>query len=840
VGTLCPACGAAGDVGAEGSCPWCGIDWRGPEAKELRRLAAQVDALDRELWEVGERRNRLAVELGNRRWVATRGARQPDRQRPPSLWGRPADVGAPRSAEWTVDRVRSVLLWVGATLLTASALTFTTVAWAHLGDGGRALLLAAVTVLCVGSALGLRRRLPATAEAFTALSIALVAIDWQALRRAGVTEDMSVTASWAIGSLIVSIAAFALGTAVGKRTTRVAIALLVPLSVELAIATFSGAVWGFALGFALVAGAAALARGQLRGYVHHRPVGMALMVHVITTWSIAAILAAIATAQAHSLAMALVPGAIVLSLTLAPLALLRSDSAPRDFTALATLVCALVASALVVVASTTFGPQGMLAWAAIVGSAAIVIAPSLPRRWMSPAWTAGGGFGVAGLAYGTTAALTAVLGPLGWLSHAWQGSLTTPARAVFAGPHPTTTWSFGWPSVFALIAIAFAITAIAVPTRRRQALVPVSRAFGSVATLATLAACTAPVVSGASVRVACVSTTVVLFALLLGGVALDRSRPRLGVAVLPVAILPALATTGWAALTPTTSIVVLGLACIVGVCATAVAASQEARSALGAFCGACAITLAGAATAAGSDPAAAGFAVALAAGVVVLLGVHGRLRMPEGVALEVVGATGVVVGVAITAQSAAWFAGGLTALTPMLLVASVRRERRVLYSVAAGAAAVGATWAWLAAAHVSVVEAYTAPAAAFALGVGLLEWRRGPARSWLALGPAIVLGLGPTLLLGIGRDDTARTIIAAVLAFAIVGLGAWKQLQAPLVLGSLALLTLAVDTFGPALARLPRWLPLAIIGLLLMWIGATFETRRNRAKSATESLMQFG
>jgi hypothetical protein len=164
----------------------------------------------------------------------------------------------------------------------------------------------------------------------------------------------------------------------------------------------------------------------------------------------------------------------------------------------------------------------------------------------------------------------------------------------------------------------------------------------------------------------------------------------------------------------------------------------------------------------------------------------------------------------------------------------------VLYSVAAGAAAVGATWAWLAAAHVSVVEAYTAPAAALALGVGLLEWRRGPARSWLALGPAIVLGLGPILVLGIARDDTARTIIAAVLAFAIVGLGARKQLQAPLVLGSLALLMLAANTFGPALARLPRWLPLAVIGLLLMWIGATFETRRNRAKSATESLMHFG
>ena len=78
------------------------------------------------------------------------------------------------------------------------------------------------------------------------------------------------------------------------------------------------------------------------------------------------------------------------------------------------------------------------------------------------------------------------------------------------------------------------------------------------------------------------------------------------------------------------------------------------------------------------------------------------------------------------------------------------------------------------------------------------------------------------------------------MAFAIVALGAWKRLQAPLVLGSLALVMLAIDTFGPALARLPRWLPLAVIGVLLMWIGATFETRRNRARHATHTLAQFG
>ncbi len=842
MGILCPACGAAGNDGADASCPWCGLDPRGPEAEELRRLTGQLGELDRELWEIGERRRQLAAQLGNRKWVATGGALPPHPSGPAQgPWPHPYPTQSPRSPEWSVDRVRSVLLWVGAALLTASALTFTTVAWAHLGDGGRALLLAGVTALCVGGALGLRRRLPATAEAFTALSIALALIDWQALRRAGMTAGMSATASWALGSLVVSTFAFALGNAVGKRTSRVAIAMLVPLALELAVATVAGAVWSFALGFSLISGAVALAWRRLRERSEDGPARVALMAHTIATWSIAAILAMIATVQAHTFVQSLVPAAVVLTLALAPIALLRRDTAPGVFDALATLVCALVSGALVVVASTTLGPQGMLAWATAVASAAIVIAPSLPRRWTNPACSAGILFGVAGFAYGTIAALTAIFGPLAWLNDAWHGSLATPARAVFAGLHTSAAWSFGGPSVVALVSSAVAIAAVAVPTRRRLALVSATRALGTIATIAALAACLVPVVAGASVGVACATATGVLSALLVGGAALDRSRPRLAVAVLPVAILPAIAATGWAALTSTASIVVLAVGCVVGVFATAVAASHPTRTALGAFSGATAITLAGVATAAsGTSPATAGFAIALAAGGILLAGVHGPWRASEGAALEAVGAAGFVVGASIAAQRTSWLAGTLTVIVPMLLIAALRRDRTVVYSVAAGAAAVGTTWAWLAAAHVTIVEAYTAPAAAITLAVGLLVWRRGPARSWLALGPAIVLGVGPTLLFGIAHDDTARTLIAAVMAFAIVALGAWKQLQAPLVLGSVALVTLAVDTFGPEVARLPRWLPPAVTGLLLMWIGATFETRRDRAKRATQTLLHFG
>ena len=81
---------------------------------------------------------------------------------------------------------------------------------------------------------------------------------------------------------------------------------------------------------------------------------------------------------------------------------------------------------------------------------------------------------------------------------------------------------------------------------------------------------------------------------------------------------------------------------------------------------------------------------------------------------------------------------------------------------------------------------------------------------------------------------------SAVIAFVVVLFGAWKRLQAPLAIGATALLVLAIDTFGPAAARLPEWVPLAAIGVLLMWIGATFERRREDARRATDQLLRFG
>jgi hypothetical protein len=265
------------------------------------------------------------------------------------------------------------------------------------------------------------------------------------------------------------------------------------------------------------------------------------------------------------------------------------------------------------------------------------------------------------------------------------------------------------------------------------------------------------------------------------------------------------------------------------------------RSAHAALAGAAAIALAAiVALAADASPPAAAFCAALAAGLVLVIGSQARRDTDDGVTLEVVGLFGLAAGAARAGEAPVWVAATLTAAVPFLLAAGVRRHRTIFYGVGAALVALGATWAWLAAANVTVVEAYTLPAAAVALGLGAFARREGPAHSWLTLGPGIILALGPTLALALARNDDTRAIAVGIAALAILLAGARQRLQAPIVLGGFALLTLAVDKLGPTAVRLPRWLLLAFAGSVLLWVGTTFERRRDDALRAARHFEQLG
>jgi hypothetical protein len=225
----------------------------------------------------------------------------------------------------------------------------------------------------------------------------------------------------------------------------------------------------------------------------------------------------------------------------------------------------------------------------------------------------------------------------------------------------------------------------------------------------------------------------------------------------------------------------------------------------------------------GGDAGQAGFAVTLAAGAVLLAGSRWRHGSAEGPVAEALGLAGLGVGVALAAGRERWLAAALTVAVPPLLLASAQPTRRG-YLWGGTAMALAATWAWLWAADVTLLEAYTLPAAAVALLAGLARRRPHPG-SWPAYGPGLALALLPSLALAVDESGLTRPLLLSGAALLVLLVGARARLQAPLVGGAVTLLALAADAAVPVAARLPRWATIGATGLLLLWLGATAERR---------------
>jgi hypothetical protein len=204
---------------------------------------------------------------------------------------------------------------------------------------------------------------------------------------------------------------------------------------------------------------------------------------------------------------------------------------------------------------------------------------------------------------------------------------------------------------------------------------------------------------------------------------------------------------------------------------------------------------------------------------------------------------GLAIGSSIAADSAspAWLAGSLTIAALALAIAAILPRAWPAYPYVAAATAGGAVSAWLATADVRTPEAYTATWAAVAIGSGwLLRAQRMSTSSWLAYGPGILVALAPTTWIAIANDELVRTLIALAGGLVSVMTGAARRLQAPLLLGAAVLAVIGIDAIAPAAADLPRWVPLALIGLLLVWIGATAERRLAQARQLRDLIGEFG
>jgi hypothetical protein len=78
----------------------------------------------------------------------------------------------------------------------------------------------------------------------------------------------------------------------------------------------------------------------------------------------------------------------------------------------------------------------------------------------------------------------------------------------------------------------------------------------------------------------------------------------------------------------------------------------------------------------------------------------------------------------------------------------------------------------------------------------------------------------------VGDGQPVRRLLLGLGALAVLLLGANARLQAPVVAGGAVLAAVALHELVLVWDLLPRWIPLAVAGLLLVLLAMTLERRR--------------
>ncbi|MBD9731213.1 hypothetical protein IGX29_05150 [Streptomyces sp. H28] len=845
-----------------------------PPREELR-------ILDAELWQLDARRAQLLA----RRAQLIRLLQSALPPAPPA-----APPTAPRRPETTAPRVQNVLLVLGGILLTVAAIAFTLVSWGDMGIVGRSLVLATVTVAALAApVLLLKRGLRSTAETVAGLGLALTVLDAYALHEAALTT-VDGTAYAAVAAAVLAGMWWAYGREVGP--------LRLPLVAALAAAQFPlllGAVAAdagpHATTAALLLTAAFDTAVALRTSTKHLRVAAAVGGYGAGGWGVPA--ACVLSWEAVG------PGAVARSAALlalaAAVALYAAWRAPQRglATGLAATGGLLLVAALggVLRASLPGGwtVPGYLACGIVLLAALRAPLPGPVRRGALGASAA-----VQGLAVMWTLplVLVALLGPVGWTGQVWAGAPSHLRDAV-------TVWA-PWPADAAsapLVPAAVAVAAVllagvtraatadtgtprsstraadtgATSSRTADTGAPASGAAdtgtsasgaadtgttgpatGPTAATTTAWRDQAPVVAvHAALILAWASALIIpaawhfpytvglvaqgMTAAAVLAAAVPTRRPQLTLTAVPLCLL----TAG--------SLVLLSLASrpatlTVLAALTAVFAVAAGHRRLTAVCASA--SLAGAAGLACAVGAAAEWPPAHTALLV--------LAVPAAAALLAARVPRAAVPVEATGACAGFLAVGLAVTDPPVLAlvlalcaviaagTAVRADRRQAGYVAA-ALFLLATWVRLGSWGVSTPEAYTLPVTVPALVLGFLRRRRDPgASSWSAYGPGLSATLVPSLLAAWADADWQRPLLLGTAALAVTLLGARHRLQAPLVLGGGVLVLDALHELAPYLVQLagvlPRWLPPALAGLLLLVVGATYEQRIRDARRAREAL----
>ncbi|MER7128075.1 SCO7613 C-terminal domain-containing membrane protein [Streptosporangium saharense] len=209
--------------------------------------------------------------------------------------------------------------------------------------------------------------------------------------------------------------------------------------------------------------------------------------------------------------------------------------------------------------------------------------------------------------------------------------------------------------------------------------------------------------------------------------------------------------------------------------------------------------------------------------------VAGRFRRETFAAgTEAAGYALALVGLALAADGLANASLAYAVVGVMMAGTALRPDRRRAGYVGTGLLLV-ASWLRLLASDITVIEAYTVPFSLVLLGFGW--WRaRGQARSsWLSYGPALGSSLLPSAVAVLNGTGWVRPLLLGLVCLAVLLAGARARLQAPALLGGLVLAVVVLHELAPWIAQavmtVPRWVPMALGGLLLVVVGATYEAR---------------
>jgi hypothetical protein len=444
-----------------------------------------------------------------------------------------------------------------------------------------------------------------------------------------------------------------------------------------------------------------------------------------------------------------------------------------------------------------------------------------------------------GMALGAGAGvLTVLLSPYGRLDRVWDGR---PDGTGFGSRTGIDILPFGAAEVVAMGVLAVAVAVAAHLLRGRRAAVWSAVPVLAVAVPMALVTMDVPWpgVPGASLLLGLAGLLAVA-----GGLVPAGARN--------VVVLVSVALTGagfaGALATRASTLVALGAVLLAGVVAGAVGRDPVARLAgwLGAVVAGPAFAFTAGRALELSLPTTAFLVLGVAAVTLALGTVLAGRRAVEGRAVQAAAYAGAVLALLLTVESARYAAAVCTlwgiVMGARALWPGERTVVRHALLVAAAGAELGGWWLLIAAERVSTPEAYTLPAAAVALLAGWLALRSRPGlTSWASFGPALAAALLPTLAsVLVGEGQPVRRLLLGVGALVVVLAGTRARLQAPVVIGGGVLAVVALHELVLVWDLLPRWIPLAAAGLLLVGLAMTLERRRRDLARVRSALIRMG